>query len=127
MAEIMALNSVSPGGSVLHCEIRKRVWWSLYMIDMWCISGQGLNSQMKDVEVKIELPMDDTTFSVMRSDQSVAKHTRKRGMWAELTLLVPIFRPIHKLNRVIAENGSHESDIESQVDQLAQKLEGWRT
>jgi hypothetical protein len=125
MAEIMRLNSPTSGGSVIEREIRRRTWWSLYMTDVWCISGQGLHSQLNDVEAKVELPMNESTFMSLRSEQ-VAIGPVEPGIWAHMTTLVRHFDPIHNLNRIIASGGSHTIDLDKRVEQLSQNLENWK-
>ncbi|KAI9740012.1 MAG: hypothetical protein M1818_004763 [Claussenomyces sp. TS43310] len=126
MAEIMRLNSPVSGGSVIDREIRRRVWWSLYMTDMWCISGLGLHSQLKDVQVKIELPINDRTFMSLHSEQVAIIGPVEHGIWAHLTTLVPLFGPIHNINRLIANGEIHNIELDQQVEQLAWSLEDWR-
>jgi hypothetical protein len=126
MAEIMNLNSPALGGSVIDREIRRRVWCSLYMTDMWCISGQGLRSQMKDVQVKIELPINDRTFMSLHSEQLSTIGPLEHGIWAHMMTLVPIFGPIYDLNRLIANGEAHTIELDQQVEQLAGNLQDWK-
>ena len=122
----MSLNSTFPGGSVIDREIRRRVWWSLYMTDMWCISGQGLHSQLKDVKAKIELPIDDRTFLSLQSQQFTIDGPLDHGIWAQMITLVPLFGPIHNINRLVANGETHTINLDQQVEQLAWNLEGWK-
>lgn len=126
MAEIMKLNTNFPGGSAIDSEVRRRVWWSLYMTDMWCICGQGLPSHMKDIRPSIELPMNDKDFVSLQPGQVVIDDPSEPGMWAQMTTLVPLFRPIHDLNRLIANGEPHNIDLDQQVDDLAARLEEWK-
>lgn len=133
MAEIMGLNSPDSGArtSVIDREIRHRVWWSLYMTDLWCMCGQGLHSQLKDIEAKIELPISDSTFIALRPDPSsvttaAAAHPRERGIFTHLVTLVPLFEPIHNINRLIAEGEPHSVELDRQVGRLALDLEDWK-
>ncbi|KAK4934408.1 hypothetical protein LTR10_024319 [Elasticomyces elasticus] len=126
MAEIMGLNSPVSEGSALDREIRGRVWWSLYLSDMWCMCGQGLHSQLNDVQVKIELPINDETFMSLHSDQVAITGPLEIGIWAQIMTLVPLFGPIHNINLRIATGGPHTIELDQQVEQLAQKLEDWK-
>ncbi|KEF59304.1 uncharacterized protein A1O9_04148 [Exophiala aquamarina CBS 119918] len=126
MAEIMNVNSPALEGSIIDREIRRRVWCSLYMTDMWCISGQGLHSQMKDVEVKVELPMNDSTFSSLKPDQVSVIDPPEHGIWAHMMTLVPLFRPIYDINRRIANGEVHNVNLDQEVEQLARDLLNWK-
>ena len=126
MAEIMNLNASVSDASVIDCEVRRRVWWSLYTTDMWCMSGQGLRSQLKDVQAKIELPMNDRTFMLLGTDHSVITGHQGSGMWAHLTTLVPLFGPIHNINRLTVDNKTYTIRLDEQVEQLARNLEDWK-
>lgn len=127
MAEIMNLNSPVLEGSVIDQEIRRRVWCSLYMTDMWCISGQGLHSQMKDVQVKIELPMNDSTFILLHTEQLSIIGPPEPGIWAHMMKLVPLFGPIYNINRLIANGGAYTIDLDQRVEDLARKLQDWKS
>ncbi|KIW52211.1 hypothetical protein PV05_07872 [Exophiala xenobiotica] len=126
LAEIMSLNSPFPEGSVIDREIRRRVWWSLYMTDMWCISGQGLHSQLKGVKAKIELPINDRTFMSLHSEQLAIVDPLDHGIWAQMITLVPLFGPIHNINRLAANGETHTINLDQQVEQLAGNLEDWK-
>jgi hypothetical protein len=125
MAEIMNLNSPPSGGSVIDREIRCRTWWTLYMTDVWCISGQGLHSQLRDLETKIELPMNDSTFMSLNSEEA-AIGPAEPGIWAHMTTLVRLFDPIHNLNRIVASGKVHSINLDGRVDQVSQSLENWK-
>jgi len=126
MAEIMNLNSSVLEGSVIDQEIRRRVWCSLYMTDMWCISGQGLHSQMKDVQVKIELPMNDSTFVSFKTGQPFTTDPKEAGIWAQMMTLVPIFGPIYNINRLMANGEPKTIELDRQVEELARSLQDWK-
>ena len=126
MAEIMSLNATISEGSVMDREIRRRVWWSLYLSDMWCMIGQGLHSQLNDFQVKMELPMNDTTFMSLNTEQTAITGPLENGIWAQMMTLVPLFEPIHNINLLIANGESHTIELDQQVEQLGQKLEDWK-
>jgi hypothetical protein len=95
------------------------------MTDVWCISGQGLHSQLKDVEAKIELPMEESTFISLLPEQ-VAIGLVEPGIWAHMTTLVRLFDPIHNLNRIIASGEIRTIDLDKRVEQLSRSLEDWK-
>ncbi|KAI1627833.1 hypothetical protein EDD37DRAFT_647493 [Exophiala viscosa] len=126
MAEVMGLNTPVAEGSVMDREVRRRVWWSLYLSGMWCMIGQGLHSQLSDVRVRIELPVNDRTFMSLHSEQTTIIFPLEHGIWAQMMTLVPLFEPIHNINLHVAKGESHTTGLDQRVDQLAQKLEDWK-
>ena len=126
MAEIMNLNSPMLGGSLLEREIRRRLWCSLYMTDLWCISGQGLQSHFKNIPIKTGMPINDRSFMSLRSDDTTSLNgLQEHGIWAQGVTLVQLFGPIHDLNRLIANGEADLSSLEREVEHLAQDLQDW--
>lgn len=126
MAEIMSLEAPVPGASAIDCEIRRRVWWSLYVTDMWCMSGQRLHRQLDNVQTKLDLPIDDETFMSLHTGQSAIMDLLEHGIWAQMLTLVSLFGPIHTINRIIADGEPHTIELDQKVEQLAWNLEDWK-
>ncbi|KAK5058864.1 hypothetical protein LTR84_011128 [Exophiala bonariae] len=134
MAEILGLNNSDSETevSLIDREIRRRIWWSLYMTDLWCMCGQGLYSQLKHVESTIDPPMNDSIFMALRPEQSSTTNTNTNttpqghGIWSCLVTLVPLFEPIHKINCVVANGEPHNPELDQRVEQLAWTLEDWK-
>lgn len=128
MAEIMGLNDPGSGtgASLLDREIRTRIWWSLYMTDLWCMCGQGLHSHLNHVESTIDLPINDSIFMALRHDQTSIISPQNHGIWACFVTLVPLFEPIHKINCLIANGEPRNIELDQKVEQLSCTLEDWK-
>lgn len=81
---------------------------------------------MKDVQVKIELPINDRTFMSLHPGQSSITGPIEHGMWAHMMTLVLLFGPIHNINRLIANSETHTINLDQQVEQLVWNLQDWK-
>jgi hypothetical protein len=82
MAEIIDLITPLASTSVIQNEVRRRVWWSIYMVDVWCISGQELRCSIRDLVLQVRAPMNDLTFLSMRSSERILANEDGRGLFA---------------------------------------------
>jgi hypothetical protein len=130
MAEVMRLNYLDPKDSAIEREVKVRVWWSLYLVDMWCISGQGLQRHMEHITSKPALPMNDTTFGSLSIAEGAQQPPTTRGergssLLTQLITLVPLFGPIHRLNQqlVVGAIAAHDQHVE--VLRMAGELQTW--
>ncbi|KAJ3533831.1 hypothetical protein NM208_g7808 [Fusarium decemcellulare] len=125
MAEILGLNSTSFVGSIVMLEVRRRVWWTLFMADRWCSSGIGLPRQIKELGGTVDLPMDETIFQSLSLDQENLATSWKPGLWAHMISLVQHFGPIQDLNRRSAQGGVDDDELDGEVAYIARQLELW--
>jgi hypothetical protein len=130
MAEVMRLDRPDPKDSAIEREVKVRIWWSLYLVDMWCISGQGLERHMERTTNKPPLPMDDTTFasvSIADGAQQPPNPGTEPGssLLTQLITLVPLFVPIHRLNQQLAVGGIAVHAYHSEVLHVAAALQIW--
>lgn len=128
MAELMHFDRPSSTLAAVDQELRRRIWWSLYNTDIWCISGQGLQSQMQHISPRTNAPMSDHAFQSLSrgSGINLINHTESTGVWGQTTTLIPLFVPIHALNQQIAEDVIPDTDVLEQVEQLSVTLQQWQ-
>lgn len=126
MSDILCLNSTISSGSLITDEVRRRVWWSLYVADGWCIAGLGLASQMKDVNIMIDLPMDESVFHALQPGQKTLGSPWNPGLWAHFISLGRLSRPIQDVTRRAALGQISLDQLDQEVERLAQQLENWR-
>ncbi|KAE8151581.1 hypothetical protein BDV25DRAFT_152471 [Aspergillus avenaceus] len=100
-----------------------KVWWSLYMIDIWSSMGLGLSRQFEFVEI-LPFPLDEQDFLSIRETQPLAKSS-SRGLWAEMVMLARIWAGIHQLNRASADGLLVLSEVEAETQKLADELQAW--
>jgi hypothetical protein len=125
MMEIISLNSPAPGESLVLCETKRRVWWTLFMADRWCSSGIGLPRRLRDFDKTVELPMGEDIFDSMVAGQSVLPCPWKPGLWAHMVTLVQLFGPIQDLNQRCAEHDLDNLEIDSTVHGISLQLQSW--
>lgn len=95
------------------------------MADLWCISGFGLASHMRDVLIMIERPMDEGTFVSITPNQNAFDPPPNPGIWAQITTLVNNFGPIQDLNRHIVNGDISSARRDYEVLHLSPQLESW--
>lgn len=125
MFEVMQLNGTASVELELERETRQRVWWSLYMADVWCVSNLGLPSYMKGLPVMIERPMDEATFNSLTSDKGLLDAPSKLGLLAHMTRLVELFDPIQNLHRRIVKGDVPATKLHQDFLSLTQQLDDW--
>jgi hypothetical protein len=123
MAQLLKLANEDPGDDSVLRETKRRVWWSLYMIDRWASAGLGLSRQFHTEGLAPRLPMDEVSFLSMApgmyEDDSLAYQP---GLWAHMLTLVKIFGHIQDLNKELVDKDWNEVYIESSVLLLSQQL-----
>ncbi|KUJ16311.1 uncharacterized protein LY89DRAFT_586216 [Mollisia scopiformis] len=124
MAQLLKLTKDNTDDDLITREVKRRGWWSLYLIDRWASAGLGLPRQFHDGGAVPRLPMDEVDFSDLRVGEMVEDLDSWRpGIWSHMTTLVKIFGHIQDLNQGLVERQHWgEEDIDSQVLNLADQL-----
>ncbi|KAF4636660.1 hypothetical protein G7Y89_g1426 [Cudoniella acicularis] len=125
MAQIMRLPSLDPADKEVTRELKRRVWWSLFMADCWYSSGLGLPRQINDTERSSDLPMEESTFHALPVDHPTLDRPWKPGLWAHMITLVELFGPIQDFNRRIVQEDLEDAEINRCTYDLSQKLDAW--
>lgn len=125
MAQIMQLTVFKLSDSVVVCETKKRIWWTLFMADRWYSSGISLPRQISDCDRPTDLPMDETKFHTLAINQKVLDTPYKPGLWAYMITLVDLFGPIQDLSRRIVQDDLDEIDVDRATHNLSCKLDLW--
>ena len=108
-------------------EIRRRAWWTLYMADRWSSSSLGLPHQIRDTDLAVDLPMDETMFESLTPDETQLNSPWQPGLWAHKISLVRLFGPIQDLNHRSVYGNISAEELESRVASLSQLLEDWES
>ena len=124
MAEILKLSRPDPADGPITVEIKRRVWWSLFMIDRWASAGLGLARQIHVDDNAPPLPMEEVQFRLLSSVQgSDTVKVWNPGIWSHMIALVKIFGDIQDFNKMLVEAVDWEEDyIETQVLHFAELL-----
>ncbi|PVH88083.1 hypothetical protein DL98DRAFT_404711 [Cadophora sp. DSE1049] len=124
MAEILKLPRPNPADGPITVEIKRRVWWSLFMIDRWASAGLGLARQVHVDDDAPPLPMDEVQFRLLSPAHGSETFTAwNPGIWSHMIALVKIFGDIQDFNKMLVEAVDWEEDhIESRVLHFAEML-----
>ena len=125
MAQLLKLATENPADDCILRETKRRVWWSLYMIDRWASAGLGLSRQFHAEGLAPRLPMDEVAFLGMTEGSRDDTCNYQPGMWAQMLTLVKIFGHIQDLNKELVDKDCNEEYIESSVLLLSQQLTGF--
>lgn len=124
MAEILKLPRLNAADNPVTVEIKRRVWWSLFMIDRWASAGLGLARQIHVSDEAPPLPMDEVQFRLLvPSHGSETFREWNPGIWSHMIALVKIFGDIQDFNKMLVEAVDWKEDhIESRVLHFADML-----
>jgi Fungal specific transcription factor domain len=126
-AQLLNLPKENPADDEITREVKRRVWWSLYLIDRWASAGLGLPRHFHNGGPVPRIPMDEVMFSQLTvTDASSGVddlNTWQPGIWSHMISLVKIFGHIQDLNHELVDQ-THwdENSIESRVLSLAEQL-----
>jgi hypothetical protein len=126
MAQIMQLPSVEPTDTMVTRELKRRLWWTLFMADRWYSSGLGLPRQIHDATNSTDLPIDESVFHTLPAEGFVLETPWRPGLWAHMITLVDHFGPIQDLNRRIVQGELEDTEINRCVSDLSQRLDAWQ-
>ncbi|ETS82474.1 hypothetical protein PFICI_04350 [Pestalotiopsis fici W106-1] len=112
--------------SAITKEIRRRIWWTLFMADYWCSSGLDLPRQLNYCD-RVDLPMAEDVFHAMREDhiEYPIATSWKPGLWAHMITLVQFFGPVMDLNRRCASPSFSAEERDRTVAALSLQLHQW--
>lgn len=121
---ILQLNVEDTSASAVEQEVKRRVWWSLFMNDMWSSARLALPRQIVDTVRHPDLPMDEHVFQHL--DPSSSSVVWNPGLWAHMVSLVRLFGPIQDLNQSIAGDSIGDTQVKATSHQLGQELDLWK-
>jgi hypothetical protein len=122
MAQLLKLSSEDPADDVIVREVKRRVWWSLYLIDRWASAGLGLARQFHIGGLAPRLPMDEVAFVKLVPGIQEDSQDFQPGLWAHVLSLVKIFGHIQDLNKELVDKDWNAEYFESSVLSLSEQL-----
>ncbi|KAL2433722.1 hypothetical protein ABEF94_009844 [Exophiala dermatitidis] len=108
-------------------QVNLRIWWTLYMIDIWCSTGLHLPRQLQTTDISfIELPVNEALFLGLEP-RSLQSGTASSGIWAEMVKLAHIWVDIFDLNQsvILHHETKDPAALEEAVETLLRRLEMW--
>lgn len=97
------------------------------MADRWSSSSLGLPHQIRDTDIAVDLPMDETMFESLGPDETKLNSPWQPGLWAHKISLVRLFGPIQDLNHRSVYGNVSAEELESRVASLSVLLEDWES
>jgi hypothetical protein len=111
MAQLLKLYERDPSDDDITHETKRRVWWTLYLIDRWASAGLGLPRQFFYSGPPPPPPMDEYIFQHLREGDPIQKSDlSKLGIWAHMISLVRIFGHIQDFNRQLVNRAEWDED-----------------
>ncbi|KIH91221.1 hypothetical protein SPBR_01542 [Sporothrix brasiliensis 5110] len=111
MAHILKVWDVNDGDDGVTREIKRRIWWTCFIIDTWGSGGIGLSRQFGWRPKMPNVPMDEAVFSAMRpGDPDIGSLEWKPGLWGHMVRLVEIYGQIQDFLRHLAESDDWDED-----------------
>ena len=118
MVQLLQSETDSHSESVIESEVRRRVWSSCYMIDVWSSAGLGLSKQL-DRTFRPQSLMRESDFQSLEPAQKVTISVDPSpGLWVRMISLVQIFTGVQDFHKRLLDP---EID-ETAIDQMAADL-----
>ncbi|KAL1890890.1 hypothetical protein Sste5346_008031 [Sporothrix stenoceras] len=112
MAHILKIWDMNEGDDGVTREIKRRIWWTCFIIDTWGSGGIGLSRQFGWRLKMPQVPMDEAVFAEMRpGDPDIDNATWKPGLWGHMVRLVEIYGQIQDFLRHLAESVDWDEDV----------------
>jgi hypothetical protein len=110
-----------PTSDEIERQLNLRIWWTIYMIDIWSSTGLRLPRQF-GYSANVPLPTEEVEFIQL---PAIAQSPSAASIWGEMAHLAHIWAEIHELNKAsVAGEGTPEV-LNSSVATLSAKLLDW--
>ncbi|KFZ18014.1 hypothetical protein V501_01401 [Pseudogymnoascus sp. VKM F-4519 (FW-2642)] len=121
--DLLHISSEDQSSDAITQETKRRVWWSLYMIDTWSTAGIDLPRRLLFRGSGPKLPMDEITFNRLERGDPPPKPWEP-GLWTHYVVLVQIFDRILDLNRrLVFPSDEDKTPIEEDFQRFSLELE----
>ncbi|KAH7142664.1 NADH dehydrogenase [Dactylonectria estremocensis] len=128
MAVILGFDKQTDGEPVVLQELKRRIWWTLFVFDQWCSAGNDISRNVSGFCRTVDLPMDETVFHGLdaRLCQTGWPSRPDPGLWAYMATLAQIFAAIQDINKGLTQKDRvDQADIDEIVVGLAARLKAW--
>ena len=124
MALILDLVSVDSAEDGVSREIKRRVWWTCFLVDVWSSGGSSISRQLNMTNCRPRMPVEELMFFNLRpEEEDITDAMWKPGMWCHMVEMVEVFKEIQDLIRyLVVMTEWDEEFIETTVDDLAVRL-----
>ncbi|KAF3939279.1 hypothetical protein ABW19_dt0208292 [Dactylella cylindrospora] len=124
MVEMLDLASGDDADDGITREIKRRIWWTCFICDIWSSGGGGLSRQFNVAEHQPRLPLEEIVFLELQPGQGDLRDSLwKAGIWSHMVGMVELYREIQDLYRYLVASSQWDEDfIEITVHGLAVRL-----
>lgn len=124
MVQILELSVENESDDGLTRELKRRIWWTSFIIDTWASVGSNLSRQFKLKVKRPRVPMDENVFYAMKpGDPDVSELQLRPGLWGYMVKLVEIYTQIQDFHKFLSEADTWDEEfIEHVVQGLVVEL-----
>lgn len=127
MSAILRLPQPDSQENEIDTETKRRVWWSLYMIDSWSSAGLNLPRHLPDTAYSsVQLPMHETDFEELdgigNDTDVMSEKPHRLGLWACMVTLVRSFPLIQDVHRAHVSNTISDLEAVNSAQNISQDL-----
>lgn len=108
-----------PAATEIERQVDLRVWWTLYMIDIWSSTGLHLPRQFGYSE-QVALPAEEGYFLALPNAPITTSPSA--SIWGEMAHLAHIWAEIHEVNKASVAGLLSPTDLNAAVTTLSSKL-----
>lgn len=104
---------------VVERQVNLRVYWTLYMIDIWSATGLHLPRQLNYTE-SVDLPVEEGQFL----SPNMTRYSQCSSIWGEMASLARIWAEIHEIHKA-AIHSMEPVELNDRVAILSARLQNW--
>lgn len=114
-----------PAASEIERQVNLRVWWTLYMIDIWSSTGLHLPRQFGYSE-QVPLPAEEAyLLGLLNPSQDLSTSCSSASIWGEMAHLAHIWSEIHEVNKASVAGLTSPIQLNTSIATLSAKLQNW--
>ncbi|KAF3137223.1 hypothetical protein TWF703_005145 [Orbilia oligospora] len=124
MAQMLDLASGNENDDGITRELKRRIWWTCFIVDIWSSGGGSLARQLQVGEHQPRLPLEEIAFLELRpGERDLGDAAWKTGIWSHMVRMIELYKEIQDLLRyLVATTQWDENFIENTVHGLAVRL-----
>ncbi|EPS37915.1 hypothetical protein H072_8348 [Dactylellina haptotyla CBS 200.50] len=124
MMQMLDLASGNDHDDGITKEMKRRTWWTCYIVDIWSSGGGSLSRQLDSADHQVRLPLEEVTFLQLQpGEPDLPDSMWKAGIWTHMIGMIEVYKEILDLRRYLVAASQWDEDfIETRVHELALRL-----
>ncbi|KAK6507758.1 hypothetical protein TWF481_006180 [Arthrobotrys musiformis] len=124
MAQMLDLASGNENDDGITREMKRRIWWTCFIVDVWSSGGGSLARQLQVGENQPRLPLEEIRFLELQpGERDLTDDEWKAGIWSHMVRMIELYKEIQDLLRYLVATTQWDEDfIETTVHGLAIRL-----